>query len=241
MNLVQYAKVGGFKKANPSLSHGLKLILTLLGVLTPWIQVQAASNWSSGGSWNSALGNNDDTPRIRRSSPRSSSSAISPFSPGSSNLGIDIGQIFLMGDLTHDYSDSIGSQLHYTYGVSEMFSFDSSIGYSSHADNKFSIISLLPGLRMNLAWYDKVIPYATFGLGFYKPAIEVSSTNIVSPVLFGIHGGAGVNLEVTQQLFFGASLTLHDMFGTKKLLSSGNTLNVDGTYTSFLVNAGVTF
>ena len=146
-----------------------------------------------------------------------------------------------MGDLTRKYSDSIGTQLHYTYGVSEMFGFDSAVGYSSHTDNDFSILSLKTGMRMNLAWYDKVIPYATFGLGFYKPAIEISPTNIVSPVLFGLHGGAGVNLEVTDQLFFGASLTLHDMFGTKKQLASGSELNVDGTYTSFLLNAGVTF
>lgn len=230
-----------FEKKNTRWVNGLALLLTLLGANAPLLESQAASTWASGGSWNSALGSSDDTPRIRRSTPRNSGSSISPFSPGSNNLGIDIGQIFLMGDLTRDYSDSIGSQLHYTYGVSEMFSFDSSIGYSSHAENKYSVISLLPGLRMNLAWYDKVIPYATFGLGFYKPSIEVSSTNIVSPVLFGIHGGAGVNLEVTQQLFFGASLTLHDMFGTKKLLTNGSTIDVDGTYTSFLVNAGVTF
>ena len=205
----------------------------------PLPAAQAATSWSSGGSWSSPL--SEESSRSRRSVARPSGNATSPFSPGSSNIGIDIGQIFLMGDLTREYSDSIGSQIHFTYGVSEMFSFDSSLGFSSHADNDFSIISLLPGLRMNLAWYDKVIPYATFGLGFYKPSIEVSPTNVVSPVLFGIHGGAGVNLEVTRQLFFGASLTLHDMFGTKKLLSNGNTLNVDGTYTSFLINAGVTF
>ncbi len=203
-------------------------------------QVQAAGTWGGTG-WGSSA--EDSTPRSRKVATRGSSlrNSVSPFSPGSSNLGIDIGQIFLMGDLTRKYSDSIGTQLHYTYGVSEMFGFDSSVGYSSHTDNDFSILSLKTGMRMNLAWYDKVIPYATFGLGFYKPAIEISPTNIVSPVLFGLHGGAGVNLEVTDQLFFGASLTLHDMFGTKKQLASGSELNVDGTYTSFLLNAGVTF
>jgi hypothetical protein len=229
------------KECRLNLPKNPKILLAALAflqaVLVP--AAQATTSWSSGGSWSAPL--SEESSRSRRSVARSPSNATSPFSPGSSNIGIDIGQIFLMGDLTREYSDSIGSQIHFTYGVSEMFSFDSSLGFSSHADNDFSIISLLPGLRMNLAWYDKVIPYATFGLGFYKPSITVSPTNVVSPVLFGIHGGAGVNLEVTRQLFFGASLTLHDMFGTKKLLSNGSTLNVDGTYTSFLINAGVTF
>ena len=36
--------------------------------------------------------------------------------------------------------------------------------------------TLLTGLRTNLAWYDKVVPYFVFGLGFYSPSFDVSST-----------------------------------------------------------------
>jgi hypothetical protein len=201
---------------------------------------EAASQWNSDAGWGAS---DESGSRKGRSSTRLSSSRyqISPFSPGSNNLGIDIGQIFLMGDLTRDYADSIGSQIRYTYGVSEMFGFDASFGYSSHTENKYSLAALKTGIRMNLAWFDKVIPYTTFGLGFFRPAIEVSANNVVAPVLFGLHGGAGVNLEVTQQLYFGASLTLHDMFGTKRQLADGRSITVDGNYTSFLLNAGVTF
>src|SRR6185312_13000179 len=54
------------------------------------------------------------------------SSPISPFSPGSNNLAIDVGQVFLMGGLGDRYANNLGTQLHYTYGVSDLFGFDSS-------------------------------------------------------------------------------------------------------------------
>jgi len=239
MDLNRTGRKNPFKEKQNRTPGCLLLVGTILGTLLPeasW----AAAQWSKDSGWGDA---DESSQRKGRSSTRLSSSRyqVSPFSPGSNNLGIDIGQIFLMGDLTRDYADSIGTQIRYTYGVSEMFGFDASFSYSSHTDNKFSLAALKTGIRMNLAWFDKVIPYTTFGLGFFRPAIEVSANNVVSPVLFGLHGGAGVNLEVTQQLFFGASLTLHDMFGTKKELADGRVISVDGNYTSFLLNAGVTF
>jgi hypothetical protein len=165
---------------------------------------------------------------------------VSPFSPGSNNIALDIGQVFLMGNMGSRYSDSIGVQLHYTYGVSDLFGFDSSIGYSEHSDGRMSMTTVLTGLRTNLAWYDKVVPYLVFGLGFYKPSHQVGSLNSVSPLLFGVHIGPGVNLELTKQFFFGTSLTFHDVFGGTQNIPGG-TMDVGGTYTSFLLHAGFTF
>jgi hypothetical protein len=188
---------------------------------------------------------------------RESSSAIhdvSPFSPGSNNLALDLGQVFLMGDLGQ-YSDSIGTQLHYTYGVSDLFGFDTSAGYSEHSDGQYSMATLLTGMRLNLSWYDKVVPYAVFGLGFYRPNYRDNTASSgptlngkssgdpasVSAVLFGVHLGPGVDLELSKNLFFGAALTFHNMFGTSKTLSNGTPLSVGGTYTSFFLHLGVTF
>ena len=167
-----------------------------------------------------------------------STSRISPFVPGSNNLSLDVGQVFLMGDLGDRYADSIGTRLHYTYGVSDIFAFDSSFGYSAHSEGGLSLSSLLAGLRCNLAWYDKVIPHAVFGLGFYRPSYKEVD---YSTVLFGVHMGAGVNLELTQSLFFGASLTFHDSFGSDKSVGSDSALPVGGSFTSFFLNAGVSF
>jgi opacity protein-like surface antigen len=176
--------------------------------------------------------------RARRPAALQSQARISPFVPGSSNVSVDVGQVFLMGNLGDRYTDSIGSRLSYTYGVSDMFSFNSSFGYSTHADGKFSMTSLLAGLRTNLAWYDKVIPYAIFGMGFYRPSYREAD---YSTTLFGVHLGAGVNLELTNSLFFGASMTFHDTFGSDRTVPSGGSIPVGGSFTSFFLSAGVSF
>jgi hypothetical protein len=207
-----------------------------------------ASSWSKRPNWTASANTShkdeastsvrssiqvDDTPAI----------SVSPFSPGSHNLAIDLGQVFLMGDLTK-YNNSIGSQLHYTYGVSDLFAFDSSLGYSEHTDGKFALGSLLTGMRMNLSWYDKVIPYATAGLGFYRPSyrdLTADANSSVNAVLFGIHLGPGVDLELSKNFFFGASLIYHTTFGTTQILSNGSTASLGGSYTSFFLHTGVTF
>lgn len=205
----------------------------------------ASDSWVRSPAWSSS---DSSAPRTRSSfASRELQNAVSPFSPGSNNLALDVGQVFLMGNLSTNYSDNIGGQLHYTYGVSDLFGFDSSLGYSDHADGKFSMTTLLTGLRTNLSWYDKVIPYAVFGLGFYRPSFEVVQgvganqvPSSVSPVLFGVHLGPGVDLEVTKQLFFGAAITFHDIFGSARPTANGP-LDVGGTFTSFFLHAGVTF
>lgn len=176
--------------------------------------------------------------RGRRPAALQSQARLSPFVPGSSNVSLDVGQVFLMGNLGDRFADSIGSRLSYTYGVSDMFSFNSSFGYSRHSEGGFSMSSLLAGLRTNLAWYDKVIPYGIFGMGFYRPSYREAD---YSATLFGVHLGAGVNLELTPSLFFGASMTFHDTFGTDRDLPSGGTLPIGGSFTSFFLSAGVTF
>ncbi|MCM2322565.1 MAG: porin family protein [Oligoflexia bacterium] len=201
---------------------------------------------STGGSWQQKPAwANEATPSRKAILNENPGGPIAPFTPGSNNLSLDVGQVFLMGDLSTDYSDNIGSQLHYTYGVSDLFGFDARLGYSEHSDGAFSMTTLLTGLRTNLAWYDKVVPYAVFGMGFYRPSYRITADNgtgssSVSPVLFGVHLGPGVHLEVTNKLFFGASLTFHDVFGTTKNTQNGPKA-VGGTFTSFFLNAGVTF
>ncbi len=207
--------------------------------------------WSSGSSWNSSEESSSSRRNLRQ---QDLTKEVSPFSTGSNNLALDLGQVFLMGDLGK-YSDSIGTQVHYSYGASDLFSFDSSFGYSEHADGKFSMISLLAGMRLNMSWYDKVVPYLVFGLGFYKPSFQdistnsQSNTNLTAPqsssslsaLLFGVHVGPGVDLELSKSLFFGAALTFHNMFGSTINAGNGTQLSVGGSYASFLLHLGTTF
>ncbi len=216
----------------------------LFSLAFAWNPSAQAASWSGKPAWaNSPAGSGSAesvAPRRTVPSYSDSRSNLSPFAPESNNVSLAVGQVFLMGDLSN-YSDSIGAEVHYSYGVSEMFAFDSSFGYSSHSDGKYSMTTLLTGLRANLSWYDKVVPYAIFGLGFYKPSLEVDSTETVSPVLFGLHLGPGVDLQLTRNLFFGAGLTFHDIFGSSQKLASGKLQSMGGTYTTFLIHAGVTF
>jgi hypothetical protein len=207
---------------------------------------QGSSAWQDQPRW-AADQNSPSTPARKNSYSRDIGQRVFPFAPGSNNLALDVGQVFLMGDLGANYSDSIGSQLHYTFGVSDVFAFDSSIGYSDHSDGKFSMTTAVAGLRTNLAWYDKVVPYAVLGLGFYRPSYQINDTvggqnvvNSVSPLLFGVHLGPGVDLELTRQLYFGAALTFHDVFSSSRAVSKGS-ISVGGTFMSFLLHAGVTF
>lgn len=172
-----------------------------------------------------------------------SSGEISPFSPGSNNIAIDVGQVFLTGDLTK-FSDSLGTQLHYTYGVSDLFGFDTSFGYSEHSDARYSLIHLLTGLRINLSWFDKVVPFGVFGLGFYRPNYKdntAPNAQSINAVLFGVHLGLGVDLALSKNVFFGAGLTFHNMFGVSKTWANGTPLNIGGNFLSFLLHIGASF
>jgi opacity protein-like surface antigen len=171
-----------------------------------------------------------------------------PFSPATHNIGLDLGQVFLMGDLTR-FSDSIGVRVHYTYGVSNLVGFDAMLGYSEHSDGDLSLVSLLSGLRFNIPWYDRVLPYALVGLGFYRPSYRdhfsqgapVTSSTRIHPLLFGLHFGGGFELLVNQNVFFGVGLTIQNMFSVTETYSNNESFSAGGIYGSLLLNAGFTF
>jgi hypothetical protein len=233
-------------------SHKTWLFLSGFLICMSASSASASSSWNNQPAWASGSEPIATPPTSRRARERSSSTAeVSPFSPGSHNISVDLGQVFMMGDLGDKYDSSIGTQVHYTYGVSDLFGFDGSVGYSEHSNGAFSMITALMGVRSNLAWYDRVVPYGVFGMGFYKPNYQTFSqdpkgNNIagsaasLSPLLFGVHLGPGVDLALTKQVFFGASLTFHDIFGNTQIVNN-QPFSVGGTFTTFLVRAGVTF
>lgn len=239
------------------------VILLSFLLLTQDANASTNSSWSSQPSWmntnDSSTPPSSDSGRARTSTNNSDARyrapKAAPFAPGSNNIALEMGQVFLMGNLGSHYSDAIGTRLSYTYGVSDLFAFNSSVGYSNHSDGHFSMASVMAGLRTNLAWYDKVVPYFSFGLGFFKPSYTGGNSSTanasdvnplpagtsLSPLLFGVHAGPGVDLELTKDLFFGASITFHDVFGNTVVASNGQPFDVGGTFTSFFLHAGVTF
>ena len=222
------------------IAEAAALIITPVVVLVILESGASASSWTSQPAWANPPATEPSATRRATASPsRDTRYNLSPFAPESNNVALAVGQTFLMGDLSR-YADSIGTEVQYTYGVSEMFGFNAALGYSSHSDGKYSQTMLLTGLRTNLSWYDRVVPYAIVGLGFYKPRMVLDNESSLSPVVFGLHLGPGIDLQLTSQLFFGAGLTFHDLFGTTENTAKGQ-INVGGSYTTFLVHAGVAF
>ena len=232
--------------------YPVEVLAFILIFINTTSHASTGTSWTKTPSW--ASDDSESPSSASRKSVRSrdlNSDSISPFSPGSNNLALDLGQVFLMGDLSSQFENSLGSQIHYTYGVSDLFGFDSSLGYSEHSNGQFSMTTLLTGMRMNLSWYDKIVPYFIFGLGFYRPHYASSTqgagtetpsiTPSTSAVLFGIHLGPGIDLQLTKNMFFGAAVTYHNMFGTTQMTANGSPFNIGGSYTSFYLHLGATF
>jgi opacity protein-like surface antigen len=162
---------------------------------------------------------------------------VTPFSPESNNVSLDIGQNFLVGS---QFQDSIGMQGTYTYGISRLLAFTASLGYSSHSEGQYSKLALTGGPRLNLASYDRITPYVTGGLGFYHANDQLSAGSSIGGTMFGINFGGGADLSLTKETFFGASMTYHQLFGTKKDTSIG-TIDIASDYLTFMAHVGYTF
>ncbi len=180
----------------------------------------------------------------RKPSVRQSRYNLAPFAPESHNVALAVGQVFLMGDLGSRFDDNLGFQIDYTYGVSEIFGFAASLGRSGHdralQKTGYSQWNLQTGLRTNLTWFDKAVPYAKVGFGFYRPSMGVTDESTVSSLLFGFHLGGGIDLQLSNEFFFGAGLTFHDIFGTTEQSANGP-IELGGSYATFLVHAGMAF
>jgi opacity protein-like surface antigen len=172
-----------------------------------------------------------------RRRPKVRDSELAPFTPNSNNVSLDIGQNFLVGS---EYEDSIGMQGTYTYGVSRLLAFSTSLGYSSHSNGAFSKLALTVGPRLNLTTYDRIIPYITGGLGFHRSNRSLGEVNSISGTMFGIALGGGADLQLTRETFFGAAMTYNQLFGTTKQTTIGP-IDIASNYLTFMAHVGYTF
>ncbi len=166
-----------------------------------------------------------------------------PLSPGTHNLSLGIGEVFLTGGLSSKFDNAIGTQLQYTYGVSDLFSFESNLGFSSHSNsnNNLNMVQLLTGLRTNLIYFDQLVPFFSGGLGFYHPSLSYNNGQSANAILFGLNLGFGADLLLSDRIYFGTRLTMHDMFSSTTTASDGTSVSIGGTYLSFMVHAGFSF
>jgi len=240
----------GIENKKAVLVFGLSIMLSFFSEAAFSSSWGTKSNWSDLGSAGSSTAK-----KSKKVSSDEDAPIPAPFSPGSNNLALDMGQVMLMGDLSK-FQNNLGAAVHYSYGVSDLFAFDASFGYSEHMASfggpgalintsgapgeMFSMASLMTGVRTNLNWYDKIIPYVSFGVGFYRPSIKIDPNTSISNILFGLYAGPGVDLQISDRVFFGASLALNSIFGSSMLVNN-QPISLGGTYANFMVHAGVSF
>jgi hypothetical protein len=216
----------------------LSLFLATFGVYSVSVEAHADSQFSPRTTTSETPRKTKKAEKVQEAEP-----PASPFAPGSQNLYLGVGQEFLLGSLGNNYDNSIGTELHYDYGVSDLFAFDSNFGYQSHSRNNtgVNIWNLAAGLRTNLAYFDQLVPYADVDLGFYHPSFSYASGGSASTLLFGMQLGLGIDLLLSKRMFFGAAFTYNDMFNSTKNDSNGNVQSLGGAYVSFMIHVGTTF
>jgi opacity protein-like surface antigen len=183
-----------------------------------------------------------DSPRTSPKYPQKAQSETSttPFAPGTQNLSLGIGQVFLLGNLGNNFDNAIGPEIHYDYGVSDLFAFESNFGYAGHSRGsaELNVWNISAGLRTNLAYFDQLVPYINADLGFYHPSFTYDNGGSASTTLFGMQVGAGIDLLISHNVFFGTALTYNNMFDATKTDSNGVSRSMGGAYVSFMVHAG---
>lgn len=214
-----------------------------------FIGAAAADTSSFGSTQNSYYFENEGVSQPKTSSNRSirkskdysesRSAPKMPFSPDSHNLGIAVGQTFLMGGPTQA-GDALGFQGQYTYGVSRLLGFDSSLGRSSHRSGEYSITSVRGGARVHLGHYDQMVPYLQAGVGFFKPSLSNPNETTYTSILFGVYAGGGLDLRISDQFFFGAVGNINQVFGSQRVVAN-RSVNLGGSSLQFMGRVGYTF
>jgi hypothetical protein len=226
----------------------LSLCLVLFGVCSASLEATAypvSKNSFSSPFAAYARSQSSETIKLTRSARETSRServaARGPLAPGTHNLSLGVGQIFMLGDFSNRaYENAIGTQLTYTYGVSELFAFESTFGHSSHSPD-LSLNFLSAGVRTNLIYFDQLVPFFNLGLGFYRSSETLTNGANLSALLFGLQLGTGLDLLISERIFFGTRLAFHDMFSSSKKDSNQVAHEVGGAFASFMIHVGVNF
>lgn len=158
-------------------------------------------------------------------------------------IGFDLGQVLLMGDFSKSFSDSLGLGLTYSYEASDMFGLLLHVNASNHSNadesNKLMIKGVSPDLRVNLAYFDKLVLYGFGGFGLFK--IDETINRVEGSALtLGLNLGTGFLLELSPHFGFGTSLGFHSIFAKtdSKTVTESNPggFMIGGTYLGVFLN-----
>ncbi len=131
------------------------------------------------------------------------------------SLGLQIGQVILMGDYGSRVNNGIGVGVLYDYEASDLFGLMVEASYSGHSNNNdtnsLGLLGLVPNLKVNMLYLDKLTFFGLAGFGLYR--VDQTIENVSGSVLtFGFDLGAGFHLDVGENFLFGSTLLFYNIF-----------------------------
>ncbi len=168
-----------------------------------------------------------------------------PIQPGlkQHSLGLGVGQTFLRSDFNDYGEDKITFDFFYNYSASYSFDFLANLHYTSHKyqNTKTELKGMALGIKGKLYQFDAFAPFILGGFGFYGPQVTPYVNGVHresdSKLVFGVHVGTGVDLQLNDSVSVGALFHFHDPFDVKQ--ESGG--KVEGYYYKLLMTVFYTF
>lgn len=157
--------------------------------------------------------------------------------------GLQVGQVWLAGNISDNAENSIGYGAFYEYTASEVFALQVNLLRSSH-DEILTLTSSTVGFKANLFFYDQLVPYALLGMGLYFTSEDLSNSTVtenVSATVFGLNLGIGADLNLGEMFFAGFQFNLHNLFSSNVKTDNFGEVEVSGRWTGFIVRSGVRF
>lgn len=160
--------------------------------------------------------------------------------------GLQVGQVWLAGEISENVENNIGYGALYEYTASDVFSAQASFMRSSH-DEILTITSTGLAFKANLFFYDQLVPYALVGMGLYFvnqdiiPAESTTPVETVSATVFGLNVGLGADLNLGEDVFSGMQFSLHNLFSSTQTTETLGKQEISGRFANFLIRAGYRF
>lgn len=168
---------------------------------------------------------------------------------GEHSAGLGVGQVVLLGDWGSYYSNALGFNGMYDFESSELFGLLINLSYSSHsnttdASSYLHILGLTPDIKVNFAYFDKLVIYGLAGLGLFhvEQAKRIEPENRLfegSVFTIGFNAGAGFDLRVDDHYSFGTVFSFHHVLGktdTDTMVGGTPGLEIGGTYMRLFLN-----
>lgn len=159
--------------------------------------------------------------------------------------GLAIGQVWPSGDIANgDVDSTLGPQIFYEYEASDIFSLFANAMPLSHTDGRLKVTTTSLGIKANLIYYDKLSPYAFFGMGLNfvnKEFVTGGVSERAKKTLFGLNLGVGADLDINETFFAGMAFSLYNLFSNSVTLPRAGRVELSGREAGLFLRAGVRF